>query len=283
MPILSAGRSLLAAGGQSACAQQQGGSDPCFPGKCQGKSGSDFSCTCPSGYKVAASNKKCDGTETGADADPCASVDWESVDACVYANSQLSVTCKSGFDSYNSNSKKCRDIDECDGFDRATVASCTNSKGSYTVICKPGFHDYDTNSKTCTLHDCAPDRRTHILGCVFHGPVSLAELHGRGTFRRIGGNTDTNTLNQYAIKLAANPAMSLNYIGSFSDDTAKPALSSDVASMRTWILTSRTVGQYTSFTLVGTNRCIVVDYPSFHVRTCIAFQAQTLYVYAAVV
>ena len=49
-----------------------------------------------------------DGTETGADADPCASVDWESVDACVYANSQLSVTCKSGFDSYNSNSKKCR-------------------------------------------------------------------------------------------------------------------------------------------------------------------------------
>ena len=50
---------------------------------------------------------------------------------------------------------------------------------------------------------------------------------------------DTNTLNQYAIKLAANPAMSLNYIGSFSDDTAKPALSSDVASMRTWILTSR--------------------------------------------
>mgnify|MGYP001807679730 CR=1 FL=1 len=47
--------------------------------------------------------------------------------------------------------------------------------------------------------------------------------------------------------------------------------------------THRTVGQYTSFTLVGTNRCIVVDYPSFHVRTCIAFQAQTLYVYAAVV
>ena len=49
-----------------------------------------------------------DGTGTGADADPCASVDWESVDACVFANAQLSVTCKSGFNSYNSNSKKCR-------------------------------------------------------------------------------------------------------------------------------------------------------------------------------
>ena len=59
----------LYAGGQqaaapSACAQLQGGSDPCFPGKCQGKSSSEFSCTCPSGYKLAASNKKCGRSRT---------------------------------------------------------------------------------------------------------------------------------------------------------------------------------------------------------------------------
>ncbi|PNW79214.1 hypothetical protein CHLRE_09g406432v5 [Chlamydomonas reinhardtii] len=327
IPHVSAGRSLLAAAadGQqraassSACAQLQGGSDPCFPGKCQGKSSSEFTCTCPPGYKVAASNKKCD-------ADPCASVDWESVDACVFANAQLSVTCKSGFNSYNSNSKKCRDIDECDGFDRATVASCTNSKGSYAVICKPGFHDYDTNnidecdgfdratvasctnskgsyavickpgfhdydtnSKTCTVAPSpppppspspppspppppppsppppsppppspvaaassphAPPPSTTFSFRVFGGfvcmtvPPSGGPMYWGGCFSGASAwqnfmVEDTDTPNQYVIKLAADPTLSLNYSGNLDDGPAKVVLSSDAASMRAWTMTSR--------------------------------------------
>eukprot|EP00198_Chlamydomonas_reinhardtii_P008275 XP_001697612.1 predicted protein [Chlamydomonas reinhardtii] len=227
-PSVSAGRSLFAAGGQqaaapSACAQLQGGSDPCFPGKCQGKSSSEFSCTCPSGYKLAASNKKCD-------ADPCASVDWESVDACVFANAQLSVTCKSGFNSYNSNSKKCRDIDECDDFDRATVASCKNisfrAAGSSTLCMTANSTGGNMYSATCST----------ALSAWQNFMVE-----------------DTNTPNQYVIKLAANPTMLLNYSGSLSNNTAKAAISSDVASIRTWTVSSR--GRTLMLQLCDEHRC----------------------------
>ncbi|PNW79220.1 hypothetical protein CHLRE_09g406625v5 [Chlamydomonas reinhardtii] len=266
-PSVSAGRSLFAAGGQqaaapSACAQLQGGSDPCFPGKCQGKSSSEFSCTCPSGYKLAASNKKCD-------ADPCASVDWESVDACVFANAQLSVTCKSGFNSYNSNSKKCR-----------------------------GLHEYDTNRKSWMVAASSPPPPppppSFILSFRAAGSSTLCM-----TANSTGGNMysatcstalsawqnfmveDTNTPNQYVIKLAANPTMLLNYSGSLSNNTAKAAISSDVASIRTWTVSSRTPGTITSIGLAGTDRCIA--YPTFSVGTCYLLLSQRTYAYAAVV